>query len=1141
MPVNSKYETDTAATRGVKFGRGRGNPRGGGRSRQQHRRREVVGFKEINATLARSGRNKELFKAAFGPYSSLQRLEGRHERLVELESDGTWCIRKLRNPPTTYHRASLGEHILDNYGGQWRVRRFGEDNDTPIDPEIQATFAQQLISGPWIVRRTYPNFPDGNSLTFRPYYKGEEMAEGIQVEDLCFGPVSKEKEDEDKKEQDMITITILAFLYEQAKTRNVNHQSNQVTPTTDPQDADQASTTKNWREKLMQRPGTRVRKTLTAAKEVFFFTCLLVYLLTASNYLSTANATIIKDASPAGLPLKAAKDAHAVLFSDINPNYHVPLPAVSREERELNAYDCSEPQNITAVSLMDYTEIRSCQEEQLKQQQQQVEYLLVQKAEQIPMNVLQCKVTASRLVFACGAASHSAISSRESYFNKPMFINKEDCAKIWKKKEYCVKSWDSRYGTWQCGALQENTANFLSLPRTGYSYNGMTDILCKGGTFPKEELISLRDDQKSKYWHEDLTSMIVHDYITVELFRQEAAILHNDQNGHETILVRRPQVELHCSPSAHKDGCETHNFGTFVWPHYQETEKCPYFKIRKVTGINLDHVRSLDGGEEAGETFLSNNETMIRLKKKGRTISGCSAVLQPTEFDQLFLTEDLDHPLLNRQLDPREVSAFLHATVSDVYIYEKSQDQLAEAVLGLQRHQCRQERTRNIKAWATRLARQKAVADGDTAHLGEGVFLTASGDLAYMYRCRPIVVSAIPHPDQCYNALPIQLSTPDAQHLKKIIGGPQQDLQELPPFFLEPRSHRIVPVAAPMACVPHLAPTYRTRKGKWLKLTDVGILPAEGPKREDELPPELFEIERSSLPGENDRSIYPAAIIKQTLKFLTAPALILSGPLRQAKKMQDQYDASAIPGDSNGSFFHLNDLGSGLPDASDLLGMGGVIKFFKAYGTVCTILIGTYLAYSFLLYFIGVWIRLFFYPKHLPYPIHIIMAFFPELTKLLCFGQYDPDGPRGPCHQIVASCVDSHNRHKDQEKPFTRAEVTYHKEPVPDLDKFAQRNATAAKPPLYPELTRDQLVQRFNNENNTPEEKDEARKLLISHDIAEAQQELAMASIHLPRAQRGLAMATIQEENYQGAGAVDQNDDDCYTPPNSSVETIVRP
>ena len=801
-----------------------------------------------------------------------------------------------------------------------------------------------------------------------------------------------------------------------------------------------------------------------------------------------------------------------------------PLPALSHDQRKMLAYDCTEPQNVTSVNLMDHKEIRSCSDEELQRQQQKVKYLLVQKADNVPVRIRKCKATATRLMWVCGSASHSAIAPNEIFINNNWVISGSECDKIFETKKYCahgVSGWKKK-----CKTVRTNGITHLRFRRSGNTSFSTNDVLCTGQRMPAWFLRSV---------DHAVESVVAYDYVEIEAREVEAVIadfsssLANGTldenptntgteilemnallsgNGNEAlaakeagdeeidvddlpdlppekpvvdegkrIIVRRDEVMLHCYFSTHKKGsCVTAEHGTFAWPQFTEQQMCPYFKLKEVSGINLQELRDLDGQTSGGETFLSDDNNMIRLKKKGPQISGCgSAVLQPTEFPQLYLSADLKNKALNRQLDPREASAFLHATVSDLYIYEKTQDQLASAVLGLQRHQCRQERERNIRAYATRLARQKAVADGDTAHLGDGVFLTASGDLAYMYRCRPITVTAIAFPGQCYNALPVELSEQDQEYLAAITEDirlrPQSNLGKDPDapqekettpkakdrlrFFLEPRSHRLVPIAAPMACVPQFAPVYRNKHGRWIQLTDVGMRPSSGPRDpEANLPGEFFEVQREKLPNISQASIYPASTIRQTIRFLVAPALILTTP---SVVLQDITDY--LKGDTSGfpnGFPNLNPLLQQLPSPLSAAGLGwmeSIWSFMKAYGRLCTVIIGTWVFYTIGLYFIGVWIRLTFYKRTLPWCFHIFLAFFPELANLLCFGKYDPDGPQGPCHHVVTSFVKAkENRGK---KALTREDQSSKTEASIEMSEFLKRdniNQPQTQLGIYPRI-----------------------------------------------------------------------------------------
>ena len=373
-----------------------------------------------------------------------------------------------------------------------------------------------------------------------------------------------------------------------------------------------------------------------------------------------------------------------------------PIAAVSAHDRKLRAYDCSEPHDVHTVSLLQDTDIRTCEERELKAKQREESFMLVQKAEKVEFEVQECVVTASRLAYACGAASHSAIANRESFFGH-----------LWEQKiEWCQGVWDSRTFTlhkFSGGAdtrkVELEHINYLSFTRTGATKNAYNDVTCAGGKLPPWEMMSMRFDHGNKSVNRSMTSMIVTDYLTVQLKTRRAyAVLDKDGNPVDVMLPHY-SGQLPCQYS--EKGCVT-EFGTFIWKTKPKKDLCPYFKLRQVRGVLLP---STDENKNQ-DVFLSDRDSMIRVTRNLKPMSMCDTVLYATEFPQLFLTQDVNNTILNRPIHPSEVSAFLHATVADSYIYHRTQKNLAEAVLGLQQHQCKQERQRSLTAYAARLAKQ---------------------------------------------------------------------------------------------------------------------------------------------------------------------------------------------------------------------------------------------------------------------------------------------------------------------------------------------------------------------------------------------------------------------------------------------------
>jgi hypothetical protein len=774
----------------------------------------------------------------------------------------------------------------------------------------------------------------------------------------------------------------------------------------------------------------------------------LALLFSTSGLRTAAAATARADVLPSSSAANDTANNPSTSLKDFPADGSKPMTSLSSKQREMVAYDCSEPSEAQAVSLLHDPDIQTCEERKLKEKQREETYLLLQKTEKIKVQLWECEVFNTRMFFACGSASHSAVASRESYFMEPWLQSIEDCNKYLTRKEFHLHRFDNQ--KLELRNITLNRWNYLTMVRTGWNYNGISDVLCTGGKVPPWELRTFQKDGDN-YDNMFMYSMVVTDYVHIRVRKRPAYLA--DYEGETRLILPETQEVLHCS---YQDlGCQTER-STYIWESFSETDLCPFFLLRKVTGVSLEEKSEEE--ETKHSVFVANNQTMIRLQKSHKAVSNCGAVMFSTEFPELFLSEEIDSRTLNRPLKAEDASAFLHATVSDRYIYYKSQDNLANAVLGLQQHQCEENRKRSLSAYATRLAKQKSVSDGDTAHLGQGLFLTAAGEVAYLYFCREIIVYAAVIPDQCFNALPVELRDEDADHLRQVLTMPGQDAKavQLPQFFREPRSGRITTVAAPIACVSSFAPLYRNRHNNWLKMMDVGLHPAAQPKNpKNDIPNSFFEVARSELPKPGGASIYPPLTILHHLLFLAVPNMAITAPLQIARgesaasrRMQVPNPHDLVPP----SFDLRQSIRDAALDVTGLGRLGRIWAWVEHYGTICSVVIGTVCIYNIIVYLATVWSLLFCNPRRLPWMCHLFHALLPTLANLLIYGRYDPAEPRGPCHGPISTCFGANSA------PRVRCPEEGTAEEMVPMNNSNNNNSNDNNQKIYPKLPKSNSI-----------------------------------------------------------------------------------
>ena len=227
--------------------------------------------------------------------------------------------------------------------------------------------------------------------------------------------------------------------------------------------------------------------------------------------------------------------------------------------------------------------------------------------------------------------------------------------------------------------------------------------------------------------------------------------------------------------------------GTFTWQKLSQQDLCPFYQARASgTGITVQNSAGV-------ETFMSRDGSMVRLVITGQE-DRCNSTVYTTNYPSLFLTEDQDNNWLQRPLPPSEASPFTFATQQDRSLYGYLTSFVRDEVISLQEHLCKQQQLQHATNYRARIAEQSSTIDGQITALGNGHFLTISGEILHRFRCRSIVVQPR-QTEKCYSSMPVTLSTEDAQRFIYNTGGaPDQE------FFIQPRSRILTTHGLELPC-----------------------------------------------------------------------------------------------------------------------------------------------------------------------------------------------------------------------------------------------------------------------------------------------------------------------------------------------------
>ena len=685
-------------------------------------------------------------------------------------------------------------------------------------------------------------------------------------------------------------------------------------------------------------------------------------------------------------------------FTGVLPSGSSALPI---SELKFKAYDCSVPYNKTAVTMAPSL---ACAKSTVKKQQSpKKKYLLLQKARRIPFEVKECIATYSRQAYVCGNAGHGSPAPGENFYGVPMPMSPDECDKAHRDGTFWAPhtepNWYADKAPWDPmhKDVNKNGTTHFRWVKSGVTWaHKDNDIICEPSRFYWKGGYRNRDGRGLNHY------MSVTDFVTMTL-RTRTAYLTVDAEDEEDILIDHNQLVLPKSCSLESERCQVSDGPTYVWKRPKDKNMCPLYRLRETEGVDV-----VDEGPDK-VTYMSTDNSMIRLTKMEPARSECGAVVYATDHERLYLTEDSHFKPFQRKLPPSEGSPYLYANQKLHFAYASLKQGIEEAVLTLRMELCQEEEHDRVKRYARKAAEQRAVSDGDTVHVAGDLFGTAAGEIWWVYACRPVEVLARETSGMCYDALPVTLSDKDLSRIlinrKRPAAGvettvTQEELllarNSTQQYFMEPSSRRLITSAIGSDCLTPLSSVYRNTQGRWVKYQGDYV---PGPK------PTVMKDAMSNFtlhldPYYVDGGIYSGNMIKEFEMFTDA---------RRAERGLLHYAWL----EANGKFVDQQDYGwyqsalPQLPTQEVLDGINRLAWFWKlidSYGTICGLAVGTAILYKFATFSLGVTLRLCSNMRH-PNPlVHIIGAFFPSITERLTQGRYRSTGTPGPCHDLASAC-----------------------------------------------------------------------------------------------------------------------------------------
>ena len=448
--------------------------------------------------------------------------------------------------------------------------------------------------------------------------------------------------------------------------------------------------------------------------------------------------------------------------------------------RNFIGWDCTNPLDVSPVVPAGVKNCNHLRETPITTDK--AVFTVLQNAALTRFQVRSCKAYKTQNAEYCGTFDHQTYLPEWSTDREPVELSAEECDRLW-KKAYMVDSLKRSH------PINVPGVTYFTYETVGNTKWSDTDhVNCIGGSFLWDGVT--------------YTHVMISAKMEVHLHMMD---VQEDVDGQ--IFLVADSTKLTCRGNEYK----CHNMDTtYTWSGLRPTEQCRLFMVRsKVRGV-------LAKTTDKQTAFMAKDGSMVRLIRK-EALSMCGAVVYATNWPDTFLTSAVEHQLFKRKMHAAEVSILHHASIGSNYVYEAGNANIRVAFRELMREDCEIRDNEAANAFAQLASAQRANTDGQSAALGEGKFVTASGDLWYTYQCKPVSAVAILLP-KCHAALAVKLTDADTAHyLAKTNNNVSRDDLQL---YLMPHSHLLVDIARTMPCSHIFAPIYKNSREDWVAAGD---------------------------------------------------------------------------------------------------------------------------------------------------------------------------------------------------------------------------------------------------------------------------------------------------------------------------------
>ena len=476
--------------------------------------------------------------------------------------------------------------------------------------------------------------------------------------------------------------------------------------------------------------------------------------------------------------------------------------------RYLIGYDCSHPKSIKPVSsfIADPCNIDMDREKNNYVVSFGNKYQILQYETRREYEGYRCEKYVSEYTFYCGNSDHGTPYPDKIFFRRPTFIPFETCRQMSSIHMY----------TDDAGKRHKITPDYMLTieyyiggssvdPHKSWLYG--TQLTCTGtkltvGGVEVYNMVSRRVEEV--------------------LYRTEKIINRHDDG--ETIAFYN-NARLSC-PIENKY-CIT-NSVTYVWD-IPLKEHCPLYNVKHFIGNFMIHKETIPYTGEK-QVIMSTDQANVRFIITGEKVE-CGYKYLTTNYEEILLREvalkasssSRSSKLvgeITRPVPKDEIQISNFVTNRDDYLVNYINLKLIEEFSRVFYDSCKSDLQ---KLKADHFLDRK-LPGYHTYRLGGANYITAAGEIAYFYKCKPTLVSAL-NAKKCYDALPVDV--PDIGNIRSF----QQDngeMVEVPKNFLEPLTHRITTVAKEQPCITRFFARYKDLFGKWFAITPA-IEPADSP------------------------------------------------------------------------------------------------------------------------------------------------------------------------------------------------------------------------------------------------------------------------------------------------------------------------